>query len=185
MTEVVPADGSGLATSRLRLRRWRDADRAPFATMCADPDVMQYFPCTMSAAESDEFVDRVVAGFARRGFGWWAVEIPGRTPFAGFIGLSTPAFDAHFTPCVEIGWRLAREHWGQGYATEGAQACMAFGFEALKVQEIVAFTAHENLRSRRVMEKIGMQHDAADDFDHPAIPAGHRLRSQVLYRRRG
>ncbi|MEO8481395.1 MAG: GNAT family N-acetyltransferase [Acidobacteriota bacterium] len=180
---MIPPEIPELETSRLRLRQWRDADRAPFAAMVADAEVMRYFPSTMSRAESDHFVDRVLAGFARRGFGWWAVEIPGRATFVGFIGLSIPSFDAHFTPCVEVGWRLAREHWGLGYATEGARACLDLGFDVLGLTEIVALTAHDNLRSRRVMAKLGMLHDPSDDFEHPGIPIGHPLRPQVLYRR--
>lgn len=173
-----------LETARLRLRPWCDADREPFAAMSADPDVMRYFPATMTRAESDAMVDKILAGFERRGFGWWAVEIPGRAPFAGFIGLSTPSFEAPFVPCVEVGWRLAREHWGRGFATEGATACLDFGFGSLGLAEIVALTTRDNLPSQRVMAKLGMTHDAADDFDHPMIPAGHLLRPHLLYRRR-
>jgi RimJ/RimL family protein N-acetyltransferase len=173
-----------LETPRLRLRPWRDADREPFAAMSADSDVMRYFPATMTRLESDAMVDKILTGFERRGFGWWAVEIPGRAPFAGFIGLSTPSFEAPFVPCVEVGWRLAREHWGRGYATEGARACLDFAFGVLHLAEVVAFTARDNVRSRRVMETLGMTHDAADDFDHPMIAPGHPLRPHLLYRRR-
>ena len=127
-------------------------------------------------------VARIEAHFDRHGFGLWAVEIPDVAPFAGFIGLSIPGFDAPFTPCVEIGWRLAAEHWGRGYATEGARAVLTFGFETLKLDEIVSITVPDNLRSRRVMERIGMVHDPADHFDHPVLPEGHRLRRHVLYR---
>jgi RimJ/RimL family protein N-acetyltransferase len=112
----------------------------------------------------------------------WAVEIPNITSFAGFIGLSVPRFEAPFTPCVEIGWRLAAEYWGLGYATEGARVVLDFAFDPLGLDEVVSFTASGNLRSRRVMEKIGMAHDPADDFDHPMLPEGHRLRRHVLYR---
>jgi RimJ/RimL family protein N-acetyltransferase len=150
--------------------------------MNADPRVMQYFPGALSVEESDRFVRRIEAHFERHGFGLWAVEIPGVVPFAGFIGLSIPAFDAHFTPCVEIGWRLAAEQWGRGYATEGARAVLSFGFETLQLGEIVSFTVVDNLRSRRVMERIGMAHDPADDFDHPAGAGGPPPRRHVLYR---
>jgi RimJ/RimL family protein N-acetyltransferase len=122
------------------------------------------------------------AHFEQHSFGLWAVEIPNVTSFAGFIGLSVPRFEAHFTPCVEIGWRLAAEYWGRGYASEGARAVLTLGFETLGLDEVVSFTAPGNLRSRRVMEKIGMLHNPADDFDHPALPVGHRLRHHVLYR---
>jgi RimJ/RimL family protein N-acetyltransferase len=171
-----------LRTERLYLRRWRLADRAPFATLNADPQVMEYLPTPLSPQDSDALAARIEAHFEQHGFGLWAVEVAGSTPFAGFIGLSTPRFEAHFTPCVEIGWRLARAHWGRGFATEGARAALAFGFETLGLAEIVSFTVPENLQSRRVMEKLGMSHDPRDDFDHPLLPEGHRLRRHVLYR---
>lgn len=171
-----------LRTSRLHLRVWRADDRKPFAAMNGDARVMAYFPAPLSAAESDALAMHIEAGFQQRGFGFWAVEIPSVTTFAGFIGLSVPQFETHFTPCVEIGWRLAAEHWNHGYATEGAQAALAFGFDTLQLNEIVAFTAVGNVRSRRVMEKIGMSHDAGDDFDHPSVPDSHPLRRHVLYR---
>jgi RimJ/RimL family protein N-acetyltransferase len=143
---------------------------------------MEYFPATLSREESDALASRIEAHLERHGFGLWAVEIPDVTSFAGFIGLSVPRFEARFMPCVEIGWRLAARHWGLGYATEGARAAMDFGFEVFGPDQIVSFTTAANLPSRRVMEKIGMHHDAADDFDHPHLPDGHRLRRHVLYR---
>jgi RimJ/RimL family protein N-acetyltransferase len=172
-----------IATARLRLRRWLERDRRPFAALNADPRVMAYFPSVLSCDESDAAFDRIEAHFDRHGFSLWAVEIPAVTPFAGFIGLSMPTFEAHFTPCVEIGWRLAAEHWGRGYATEGARAVLGVGFGVFSLDEIVSFTACTNQPSRRVMEKIGMVRDPRDDFDHPAIVAGHPLRRHVLYRR--
>jgi ribosomal-protein-alanine N-acetyltransferase len=150
--------------------------------MNADPRVMEHFPAPQSRAESDMLAGRIEAHFDRHGFGLWAVEIPGNTRFAGFIGLAVPRFEAHFTPCVEIGWRLASEHWGHGYATEGALAALQFGFEVLGLREIVSFTVSRNVRSRRVMEKIGMTHNPADDFDHPSLPEGHPIQRHVLYR---
>jgi len=171
-----------IRTERLRLRPWLPTDREAFAALNADPRVMEYFRGRLSRVESDAFAARIEADFARHGFGLWAVEIPGVTPFAGFIGLSVPGFEAHFTPCVEIGWRLAAEHWGHGYAAEGARAVLAFAFETLEIPQIVSFTAEGNVRSRRVMEKIGMTHRPADDFDHPAFTVGHRLRRHALYR---
>lgn len=171
-----------IATERLLLRRWLPADRAAFADLNADPRVMRHFPAVLSREESDAVADRIAAHFDRRGYGLWAVAIAGVVPFAGFIGLCAPRFEAHFTPCVEIGWRLAAEHWGRGYATEGARAALRFGFETLGLREIVAMTVPENRASRRVMEKLGMAHDPADDFDHPLLPAGHPLRRHVLYR---
>ena len=171
-----------MRTERLLLRRWRPSDRAPFAALNADPRVMRHFPATLSRAESDAYAERIEAHFAEHGFGLWAVEAPDLAAFIGFVGLSVPRFEAPFTPCVEIGWRLAAEHWGRGYAPEAARAALAFGFETLALAEILSFTAAANQPSRRVMEKLGMTHDPADDFDHPALPEGHALRRHVLYR---
>jgi len=176
--------GPVLKTERLILRPWRDADLAPFAALNADPEVMRYFPATLSRAESDAVAGRIRESFAARGFGNWAVEVPGVTPFAGFVGLSVPRFDASFMPCVEIGWRLARACWGKGYASEAAWAALDFGFGTLKLREIVSFTVVANLPSRRVMERLGMRHDPCGDFDHPSLPEGHWLRRHVLYRLR-
>ena len=172
-----------LRTERLWLRPWREADREPFARLNADPRVMEFFPAALSREESDALADLIQSHIERNGWGLWAVEIPNVVPFAGYVGLARPRFEAHFTPCTEIGWRLGREYWGYGYATEGAQAVLAFGFEELKLDEIVSFTTESNLQSRRVMERIGMTHDQADDFDHPGLPAGHKLRRHVLYRK--
>jgi RimJ/RimL family protein N-acetyltransferase len=166
----------------LHLRRWRPEDRAPFAALNADPRVMEHFPALLTREESDARAARADAHFEECGFGLWAVEIPGVTPFAGFIGLTVPVFEAHFTPCVEVGWRLAAEFWGHGYATEGARAALAFGWDALGLKEIVSSTVPANTRSWRVMERLGMTHDPRDDFDHPLLPPGHRLRRHVLYR---
>jgi ribosomal-protein-alanine N-acetyltransferase len=171
-----------LSTKRLLLRRWRPADREPFAALNADLRVVEFLPAPLTREESDRLADRIEGHFAERGFGLWAIEAPGVAPFVGFVGLSVPRFEAHFTPCVEIGWRLAAEHWGQGYATEAARAAAAFAFGVLQLPEIVSFTVPANLRSRRVMEKLGMTQDPREDFDHPALPAGHRLERHVLYR---
>jgi RimJ/RimL family protein N-acetyltransferase len=171
-----------IETARLKLRRWLPDDRRPFAQLNADARVMEYFPQPLTRTESDTMVQRVEAHFEQHGFGLWALEVPGTTAFAGFVGLMVPRFEAHFTPCVEIGWRLAFEHWGRGYAPEAARAVLRFGFERVGLDEIVSFTATANLRSRRVMEKIGMTHDTAGDFDHPALPTGHALQRHVLYR---
>jgi RimJ/RimL family protein N-acetyltransferase len=171
-----------LRTDRLLLRRWFPTDREPFAAMNADPRVMEHFPSTLSREVSDSFIPKMEEAFERHGFSWWAVEVIGEAPFVGFIGLSVPSFQAHFTPCVEIGWRLAADHWNRGYATEGARAALAFGFAQLHLNEIVAFTVPANVRSRRVMEKLDMTHNPADDFDHPNIPEGHPLRRHLLYR---
>jgi RimJ/RimL family protein N-acetyltransferase len=172
-----------LRSARLRLRPWLASDRERFAALNADPQVMRYFPALLSRDESDALANRIDAHLEQHGWGLWAVEIPGVAPFAGYVGLATPHFDAPFTPCVEIGWRLAAEFWGRGYATEGALKVLAFGFQELGLNEIVSFTTEANLPSRRVMERIGMTRDAADDFDHPGLPAGHELRRHVLYRK--
>jgi RimJ/RimL family protein N-acetyltransferase len=171
-----------LSTDRLHLRRWRPEDLAPFAALNADPLVMEFFPSVLSARESDALAARIEADMSEHGWGLWAVEIPGVTAFAGYIGLAKPRLEAPFTPCIEIGWRLAHEHWGHGYATEGARAAVSFGFDRLKLEEIVSFTVPANARSRRVMERLGMVRNPADDFDHPGLPAGHTLRRHVLYR---
>jgi RimJ/RimL family protein N-acetyltransferase len=157
-------------------------DRPAFARLNADPRVVEFLPGPLSRQESDARADRIEAHFQRHGFAQWAVEIPGIAPFAGFIGLSIPSFEAAFTPCVEIGWRLDADYWNRGYATEGARAALAFGFKWLQLEEIVSFTVPANVRSRRVMEKIGMTHSAGEDFDHPSLPEGHPLRRHVLYR---
>jgi ribosomal-protein-alanine N-acetyltransferase len=171
-----------IKTSRLLLRPWKDQDLPAFAAMNADPRVMEFLPKVLTRAESDAFAFRIREHFDRRGFGFWPVEAVGIAGFAGFVGLSVPAYQAHFTPCIEIGWRLAHEHWGKGYATEAAKAIIDYGFTDLQLDEIVSFTVPENDRSRRVMERLGMTHLPADDFDHPSLPEGHRLRRHVLYR---
>ena len=172
-----------LRTQRLLLRRWREDDRASFAALNADPEVMEHFPATMTRAESDAFADRIATHLDEVGWGLWAVEVVATGQFIGFTGLAVPRFEAHFTPAVEIGWRLARSAWGHGYATEAARGVLEFGFSDLELSEIVSFTAVDNRRSRAVMERVGMTHDPADDFDHPLLPEGHRLRRHVLYRR--
>jgi ribosomal-protein-alanine N-acetyltransferase len=171
-----------LTTSRLLLRHWRDDDLPAFARMNADPRVMRHFPAPLSRQDSDAFAARIRARMQENAFGLWAVEIPGLTDFAGFVGLSVPAFEAHFTPCMEIGWRLAPSFWGCGYATEAANAALDHAFRTLNVDEVVSFTAPRNLPSRAVMERLGMRHNPDEDFDHPALPEGHALRRHVLYR---
>ena len=167
-----------LTTERLILRQWRDSDREPFARLNADPVVRQFFPGCLSRDESDAAVSRIQKGIEARGWGFWAVEVKGGAPFIGFVGLSMPGF----RPGVEIGWRLAKEHWGHGYASEAAIASLRFGFEQLTLEEIVAFTVPLNERSIGVMKRIGMSRDSAHDFDHPRVEPGHPLRRHVLYR---
>lgn len=171
-----------LTTARLYLRPWRPEDLPYFAALNADPRVMEHFPKVLTSEESQRQAAAVAAQFHTHGFGAWAVEVPGVADFVGFVGLSIPTFEAHFTPCVEIGWRLACEHWGRGYATEAARAAVECGLGQLGLEEIVAFTVPANWRSIRVMEQLGMTRSAADDFDHPRLPPGHPLRRHVLYR---
>jgi RimJ/RimL family protein N-acetyltransferase len=178
----VVAPLESLRTPRLVLRAWRDDDLTPFAALNADPRVMEHFPNVLTREESDALVGRLRAGMKRDGFGFWAVEVPGVADFVGFVGLSVPSFDAPFMPSVEIGWRIAREHWGKGIATEGARAALDAAFGELALPEVVSFTVTANARSRRVMERLGMRHDPRDDFDHPSLPEGHPLRRHVLYR---
>ena len=171
-----------LHTPRVYLRRWRLSDQTPFAALNADVRVMKYYPKPLTQDESNALASQIQAHFEQFGFGLWAVEIPNVAPFAGFVGLAVPSFEAHFTPCVEIGWRLAAEYWRNGYATEAARAVLAFAFEALELGQVVSFTTASNQRSRRVMERIGMDRNPADDFDYPTLPEGHPLRRHVLYK---
>lgn len=171
-----------IRTPRLLLREWRDSDLDPFEAMGSDPRVMEFFPSLLDRAQSASAIARYRAHFAEHGFGFLAVEVPGVADFVGICGMAWARFQVPFTPCVEIGWRLAYDHWGHGYATEGALAVRDYCFSALHFDHIVAFTAINNRRSRHVMEKIGMTYDAAADFDHPSVPEGNPVRRHVLYR---
>jgi RimJ/RimL family protein N-acetyltransferase len=175
-----------LSTPRLVLRAWRAADLRPFAALNADPEVMRHFPACLSQAASERLAERIAAGIAARGFGLWALEVPGVAAFIGFLGLSVPAFAPPFesaaAPCVEIGWRIARRHWGQGYASEAGRAVLGHAFETLMLPEVVAFTVPANVRSLAVMRRLGMRASPDDDFLHPLLPAGHPLAPHVLYR---
>lgn len=173
-----------LETSRLLLRRFSEDDREPFARLNADPRVMEFMPACLSRRESDLLFDRIEDHFRKHNFGMYAVELRETRAFIGFVGPATPRFQAHFTPCVEIGWRLSADHWGCGLATEGAHAVISYAFDVLRLDALVSFTAPANIRSRRIMEKIGMIHDPSEDFDHPGLPEGHPLRRHVLYRLR-
>ena len=180
---LAEAAGSGaeLRTARTLLRGWRASDLAPFAALNADPRVMEHLPAPLTRAQSDAFVlERIVPQFEHHGFGPWALEIPGVTPFAGYVGLMTHTFAARFTPCVEVGWRLAFAHWGRGYATEAARAALSFGFGDAGLEQIVSFTVPANRRSVAVMRRLGMRPDG--EFEHPALPPSHPLRRHVLYR---
>lgn len=177
-----------MRTARLLLRRWRPPDRDDFARLNADKRVMEFFPGTLSREESDNLAEGIEAHFEQHGFGPYAAELLDGQVFIGYIGLAVPRFQAHFTspgrPCVEIGWRLAAQYWGRGLATEGARTVVEHAFGELGLSELVSFTVPGNLRSRRVMEKLGMTHDPAEDFDHPDLPKGHVMRRHVLYRLR-
>lgn len=170
-----------LETERLRLRQWLPIDREPFAALNADPSVMEFFPAPLDRAASDAMADRCQSLIAERGWGFWAVEVKAVSQFIGFAGLHIPASELPFSPCVEVGWRLAFPYWGQGFASEAARAAVRAGFELLALPEIVSFTAVGNIRSRAVMERLGMQEDA-ETFDHPQLPPGHALRRHCLYR---
>lgn len=180
--------GPVLATARLALRPWRDGDLPGFAAINADAQAMEFLPNRLTRAESDAWVARARAHFVRHGFGPWAValaEPAGQAPegtLIGFVGLFVPSFAAPFTPCIEIGWRLAPAYWGRGYATEAARAALRFGFEQVGAAEIVAYTVPANARSQAVMRRLGMQRDIGADFDHPNLPRDHPLRRHVLYR---
>ena len=176
MAELIEFD-----TERLRLRQWCATDREPFATLNADPKVMEFYPAPLSRTESDAMANRCQSLIAERGWGFWAVESRNTHEFVGFVGLHMPAPELPFSPCVEVGWRLAATHWGNGFATEAARGALRVGFERLGLQEIVSFTSVRNIRSRAVMERLGMRQES-ETFEHPAIPVGSSLRKHCLYR---
>jgi RimJ/RimL family protein N-acetyltransferase len=171
-----------IRSARLLLRPWRDSDRAPFAALNADPEVMAHMPKLLTPQESDAWITRIENHFDVHGFGVFAVESLDDASFMGFVGLMQPSFETPFPARVEIGWRLGRRFWGRGYALEGARASLQYGFETLALPEIVAMTVLGNERSWRLMERLGMQRDLASDFDHPSLPVGHVLRPHILYR---
>ena len=188
----MPVETRTLETERLLLRRWRAADHEPFARMNRDPRVSEFLSGPLSRDKSDRLIERIEHHFVRHGFGLWAAELRAsgaaassplpKPALIGYVGLSVPVFEAHFTPCFEIGWRLAAEYWGLGLATEGAREVVRYAFEELELPALVSFTVPANIRSRRVMEKLGMARDPREDFDHPGLPEGHPLRRHVLYR---
>lgn len=171
-----------LETDRLLLRDWRGDDLEPFAAMCADTDVMAYYPAVLSREEAYASAKWFQQSLDSVGFGLYAAETKVTGDFIGYVGLSRTQFDAPFTPAVEVAWRLAAAHWGRGYATEAGRACLMHGFTALGLDEIVSFTTRANARSIAVMERLGMVRDPRGDFEHPKLPVGHPLRSHVLYR---
>lgn len=169
-----------ILTNRLGLRRWKDADIAPFAAMGKDAQVMEFFPKTLTAEESGEMIKRIYQHFETYGFGLYAVEKLTTKTFIGFTGFMIPTFTSYFTPCIEIGWRFQKEEWNKGYATEAATACLHYGFNTLQFNQVYSFTSVKNFRSEKVMQKAGMQ--KAGEFNHPALPAEHPLCRHVLYK---
>jgi len=166
-------------TERLLLRRWREADRDPFAAMNADPVVMEHLQGLMTRDRSDAFIDRIEARWDASGWGLWAVEVPGVAPFIGFTGLARPSF---MPAEIEVGWRLARAHWGAGYATEAARAAVDYAFSTLALPALISMTIPANVRSQHVMAKLGFVRDPDADFEHPSVPAGHPMRPHWLFR---
>jgi RimJ/RimL family protein N-acetyltransferase len=182
MSGTLPAtDVIEFETGRLRLRQWRPADRETFARLNADTRVMEFFPASLDRAASDAMADRLEAQIAERGWGFWAVDALGGANFIGFVGLHVPVPDIPCSPCVDVGWRLAFEHWSRGYATEAARGALQVGFERLDLSEIVSFTALQNRRSRAVMERLHMR-ETGETFEHPNVPFGNPLRAHRLYR---
>lgn len=174
-----------IETEHLDLRAWQESDTEPFIEMNSNEEVMRYFVKPYSKEESEAMLTRIKDHFTQHGYGFFAVEHRDSEQFMGFVGLNNVHYETPFTPCVEIGWRLLPQFWGKGYATEAASALLDFGFQYLKLKEIVAFTTESNLASRKVMEKIGMTRDLDGDFDHPLVPKDHPLIRHVLYRKKG
>jgi RimJ/RimL family protein N-acetyltransferase len=170
------------ATARLLLRQWRSSDRTPFGQLNAEPRVMEFFPSPLTREQSDAMADRCESLISERGWGFWAVELKTDGTFIGFVGLHIPSAQLPFSPCTEVGWRLAFDYWGYGFATEAAREALRVGFEILALEEIVSFTAVANRRSRAVMERLGMTESGL--FEHPSVPVGSSLREHCWYRLR-
>ncbi|MBN8827716.1 MAG: GNAT family N-acetyltransferase [Sphingobacteriia bacterium] len=171
-----------LEAERVILREWKEEDVEPFAKINQDPKVMEFMPKLLTKQEVNEWIERIKLHFKNNNFGMFACELKETKKFIGYIGLQNVAFEASFTPCVEVAWRLASDHWGKGLATEGAKRVLEFAFNDLKLKEVLAFTVPKNLPSRRVMEKLGMTHDPKENFNHPKLPLEHPLSLHVLYR---
>ncbi len=169
-----------LETPRLILRQWKDTDFQEFYALNSDVDVMRYFPCVLSQRESDELANKFQTLIAENGWGFWAVELKENHQFIGFVGLQSQPTQFEFSPCVEIGWRLAQQYWHQGYATEAAKVCLKFAFEQLDLEDVVSFTAKLNVPSQKVMQRLNMQ--SISEFNHPKVEATHPLACHVLYR---
>ncbi len=171
-----------ITTQRLTLREWIDSDIETFVLINQDPHVIEFLPGALTRTQTLAFVDRIKLHFKQNGYGLWAVSLNETGEFIGFVGLSIPSFSSHFTPCVEVGWRLSSQYWGNGYATEAAQKAIETGFSQFNLKEIVSFTTEKNIRSIRVMEKIAMKRNSDDDFLHPNLATNHPLSKHVLYR---
>ncbi len=170
-----------LETERLYIRQWKESDYSPFAKMSADERVMEFFPSVFTTEESDEKVNIKKSLIQKHGWGFWALEEKSSNKFIGFTGLHISSNELPFSPCIEIGWRIFPEYWGKGFATEAAHECLRFGFEDLNLDQIVSFAVKNNFKSLAVMERLGMFKDP-ENFEHPAIPIGHKLRQHSLYR---
>jgi len=170
-----------IETERLLLRQWKESDKKPFAQLNSDPETLLHFPKTLAEEESNSFVDKTIQLINKNKYGLFAVELKDSGKFIGFTGLAVPSWEADFTPCTEIGWRIYKGYWGKGYATEAAKKVLNFAFSKLKLEEVVAFTSHFNIPSIKVMKRIGMIHDPARDFDHPRIEQGHKFSPHVFY----
>jgi len=170
-----------IKTERLLMRHWRDEDLALFAKLNADADVMEYYPKILTTTESDAMADKISTLLNERGWGFWAVEQSSDRSFIGFVGLHKPLYELPVTPCVEIGWRLAKNFWGKGYATEAALAALEYAFQQLDLTQVYSFTSVSNYKSRSVMERIKMK-NIHKNFEHPIIPIDHPLREHVLYK---
>jgi len=174
-------EGAKLITERLVLRQWQESDYMPFSRMNADPVVMEYYPSTLSEDESNAMADKLKGLISEQSWGFWAIETKNEKEFIGFVGLHKPTYDLPVSPCIEVGWRLAKEYWGRGYATEAAKESLRFAFEELDIGEVYSFASVSNKKSRSVMERLSMS-DTRNNFEHPIIPEGHSLREHVLYK---
>ena len=170
-----------ITTSRLKLRQWIQGDFADFVQLNTDPEVMQFYPDTLNVEESIAMASSFAAIISKQGWGFWAVELLDKKEFIGFVGLNEPAYDLPVTPCVEIGWRLARKFWGNGFATEAANASLAYAFNTLQLPQVYSFTSKVNKRSQAVMQRLGMI-NTNTNFDHPLVADNDLLREHVLYK---
>lgn len=171
-----------LKTERLILRPWLKSDLHPFSELNADPKVMEFYHSTLTREESDALAEKIQRDYRKRNYGFWAMEVPRVAPFIGYVGLNDWNLEMSFAPCIDVGWRLASSYWGYGYATEGARASLSYGFETLGISEIVSMATIGNVRSHRVMERLGMRRNPTEDFPHPKVPCDHPLSMRVLYR---